>query len=44
MLSIELVREVPEEMKPRKIQIGGSSAERISDQSAGKDDQQRRAA
>lgn len=25
MLSIELVREIPEAMKPRKIQIGGSS-------------------
>jgi hypothetical protein len=25
MLSIELVREIPEAMKPRKIQIGGST-------------------
>ena len=31
MLSIELVREIPEEMKPRKIEIGGSQA-RVSDQ------------
>ncbi|HYE26868.1 MAG TPA: Hsp20 family protein [Allosphingosinicella sp.] len=31
MLSIELVREIPEEMKPRKIQIGGSHAQ-VSDQ------------
>ena len=26
LLSIDLVREIPEEMKPRKIQIGGESA------------------
>ncbi len=31
MLSIELVREIPEEMKPRKIEIGGSTAQ-VSDQ------------
>jgi molecular chaperone IbpA len=29
MLSIDLVREVPEAMKPRKIEIGGSQAEQI---------------
>jgi molecular chaperone IbpA len=31
MLAIELVREIPEEMKPRKIEIGGSRAQ-VSDQ------------
>jgi molecular chaperone IbpA len=31
MLSIELVREIPEEMKPRKIEIGGARAQ-VSDQ------------
>jgi len=36
MLSIELVREIPEEMKPRKIAIGapGDTAARIADSSA----------
>ena len=29
MLSIELVREIPEAMKPRKIDIGGSKSEQI---------------
>jgi len=29
MLAIELVREIPEAMKPRKIEIGGSQAEQI---------------
>lgn len=29
MLAIELVREIPEAMKPRKIEIGGSKAEQI---------------
>ena len=34
LLNIELVREVPEEMKPKKIEIGsGSSQARITDQS-----------
>ncbi len=28
LLSIDLVREIPEEMKPRKIQIGGQSADK----------------
>lgn len=31
LLSIELVREIPEEMKPRKIQIGGSANRQIDD-------------
>ena len=31
MLSIELVREIPEAMKPRKINIGGAPAEQRSD-------------
>ena len=29
MLSIELVREIPEEMKPRRIEIGGEKAQRL---------------
>src|SRR5204863_9508294 len=29
MLAIELVREIPEAMKPRKIEIGGSKTEQI---------------
>ena len=34
LLNIELVREIPEEMKPKKIEIGsGSSRARITDQS-----------
>lgn len=33
MLSIELVREIPDEMKPRKIEIGGASSQaQVSDQ------------
>ena len=33
MLAIELVREIPEEMKPRKIEIGGASSQaQVSDQ------------
>jgi molecular chaperone IbpA len=31
MLSIELVREIPEAMKPRRIEIGGGSAVRIGE-------------
>ena len=34
LLSIELVREIPEEMKPRKIEIGGGSQAWIGDQRA----------
>jgi molecular chaperone IbpA len=38
MLSIDLVREIPEEMKPRRIEIrGGESRVQIEDQSAGND-------
>jgi molecular chaperone IbpA len=37
MLSIDLVREIPEEMKPRKIAIGGSAAAQVSDQRADND-------
>lgn len=36
MLSIELVREIPEEMKPRRIAIGGAQAQ-VSDQRPGND-------
>ena len=44
MLSIELVREIPEEMKPRKIEIGGSQA-KVGDQRSGNDnDAERQAA
>jgi molecular chaperone IbpA len=33
MLSIELAREIPEEMKPRRIEIGGGASQaRVSDQ------------
>ena len=34
ILSIELEREIPEAMKPRKIEIGGDTARRIEDGSA----------
>ncbi len=44
LLSIELVREIPEEMKPRKIEIGGSSAQTITDQRANNDNSDRKAA
>jgi molecular chaperone IbpA len=46
LLSIDLAREIPEEMKPRKIAIGGSTSASISDQSAGNDNKaaERRAA
>ncbi|MDT9598142.1 Hsp20 family protein [Sphingosinicella rhizophila] len=35
LLSIVLVREIPEEMKPRKIEIGGSQARQIGGLQAG---------
>ena len=44
LLSIDLVREIPEEMKPRKIEIGGSAAQAIGDQRAGNDNSERQAA
>lgn len=46
MLSIELVREIPEAMKPRKIAIGssGDNARRIEDASAKEDSKQLEAA
>ena len=44
LLTIELVREIPEEMKPRKIEIGGSAGQAITDQRAGNDNKERRAA
>ena len=44
LLTIELVREIPDEMKPRRIEIGGSGAAALSDQSAGNDNQERKAA
>lgn len=37
LLSIELAREIPEEMKPRKIEIESSTGPAISDQSADND-------
>ena len=44
LLSIHLVREVPEEMKPRRIEIGGGGASRISDQRADNENSSRSAA
>ena len=44
LLLIELLREVPEELKPRRIEIGGSNVDMISDRSANNDNRERRAA
>jgi molecular chaperone IbpA len=44
LLSIELVREIPEEMKPRKIQIGGSESQALNDQRAGNENSEEREA
>ncbi len=44
LLSIELVREIPEEMKPRKIEIGGSAGQTLTDQRVGNDNSERQAA
>jgi molecular chaperone IbpA len=46
LLTIELVREIPQEMKPRRIAIGDGGSVRLSDQraSAKNDNQQERAA
>jgi molecular chaperone IbpA len=46
LLTIELAREIPDEMKPRKIEIGSFGGTAISDQSAGNDNShgERRAA
>jgi molecular chaperone IbpA len=44
LLSIELVREIPEAMKPRKIEIGGSAPAAIEDQQAENDNKERQAA
>lgn len=44
LLSIELVREIPEEMKPRKIEIGGSNSKTIADQRPNNDNSERKAA
>ena len=45
LLSIELVREIPEEMKPRKIEIGGGESQvRIGDQRADNENSEERAA
>ncbi|HWH21882.1 MAG TPA: Hsp20 family protein [Allosphingosinicella sp.] len=44
LLRIELVREIPEEMKPRKIEIGGlSGQERIGDKREGAENDNRKA-
>ena len=44
LLSIELVREIPEEMKPRKIEIGGASSQaRIDDRRADNENAKERA-
>ena len=37
LLSIELEREIPDEVKPRKIEIGGSRQSSISDRNSGND-------
>ena len=44
LLSIDLVREIPEEMKPRKIEIGGTAPKTITDQQVGNDNSERQAA
>ena len=45
LLSIELVREIPEEMKPRKIEIGGGESQvQIGDQRADNENSEDRAA
>jgi molecular chaperone IbpA len=44
LLSIELVREIPEEMKPRKIQIGGSEGSALDDQRADNENSEQREA
>ncbi len=45
LLSIELVREIPEAMKPRKIEIGGGESQvRIGDQHAENENSKERAA
>jgi molecular chaperone IbpA len=44
LLSIELAREIPDEMKPRKIEIDSLRSTCISDQSAGNDNSHREAA
>ena len=36
LLSIDLVREIPEAMRPRKVSIGGSEGNQASIESAGK--------
>ena len=44
LLSIELVREIPDEMKPRKIQIGGSERSAVDDQRADNENSEQREA
>jgi len=45
LLTIELVREIPEEMKPRRIEIGGGSGpSQIADQRPDNDNKERKAA
>jgi len=45
LLSIELVREVPEQMKPRKIEIvGGAGSAQLTDQRPENDNRERKAA
>jgi molecular chaperone IbpA len=45
LLTIELLREIPEEMKPRRIQIGaGGSQHRIGEQSADNENSEQRSA
>ena len=44
LLSIALVREIPEGMRPRKIEIGSSGAEAVTDQRPNNDNSEREAA
>jgi len=44
LLSIELVREVPEQMKPRKIEISGDHSGRLTDQRTESEVRERQAA
>ncbi|MDB5669091.1 MAG: hypothetical protein JWO25_50 [Alphaproteobacteria bacterium] len=44
LLSIELAREIPDEMKPRRIRIGGSNGQTATERLARNDSGERQAA
>jgi molecular chaperone IbpA len=44
LLAIELVREIPEEMKPRRIQIGSAGVHQLDDHRSGNEAEDRKAA